>query len=48
VNALFFQLIEDRFRVGVKSTLEIVDGLAGTFQLMSITGAALAFLYVPR
>ena len=35
VDALFFQHVEDRFRVGVESALEIVDGLAGTFQLMT-------------
>jgi hypothetical protein len=56
--ALFFQLVEDRFRVGVKSALDIVDGLSGTFQLVtfhvvdvvkvSVAGAALVFLGVGR
>ena len=58
VDALFFQLVEDRFRVAVESALEIVDGLAGTYQLvslyvfhafkMAIVGAALVFLGVGR
>lgn len=58
VDALFFQLVEDRFRVGVESALEIVDGLTCTFQLvtfhviqttkMSVAGAALVFLGVRR
>jgi hypothetical protein len=34
VDAVFFQLVEDRFRVVVESALEIVDALTGTFQLM--------------
>jgi hypothetical protein len=58
VDAMFFQLVEDRFRVGVKSVLEIVDGLTCTFQLMLLhvfhafematAGAALVFLGVGR
>jgi hypothetical protein len=54
VDAGFFQLVEDRFRLGVKSALEIVDDLTGTFQLvtfhvayifkMAIACAALIFL----
>ena len=58
VDALFFQLVEDRFRVGMKSALEIVDGLAGTFPLMTfhvlqafemaIARTALVFLGVGR
>ena len=58
VDALFFQHVEDRFRVGVESALEIVDGLGGTFQLMTfhvfqafemaIARTALVFLGVGR
>jgi hypothetical protein len=58
VDALFFQLVEDRFRVAVESALEIVDGLTGTFQLVrfhaihmlevSVAGAVLVFLDVGR
>jgi hypothetical protein len=58
VDALFFQLVEDRFRVAGESALEIVDGLTGTFQLVtfhaihmlevSVAGAALVFLDVGR
>ena len=58
VDAVFFQLVEDRFRVVVESALEIVDALTGTFQLMllhvshafkmAIAGAALIFLGVGR
>jgi hypothetical protein len=58
VDALFFQLVEDSFWVGLESTIEIVDSLTATFQLvtfcviqtikMSVAGAALVFLSVLR
>jgi len=58
VNALFFQLVEDRFRVGVKFARKSIICLTSTFQLMSlhaihvlevsVTGTALVFLGVRR
>ena len=58
VNALSFQLVEDHFRVGVKSARKSIICLTSTFQLMSlhaihvlevsVTGTALVFLGVRR